>query len=194
MRRLLAFAAAALAVGLVPSVPLAGAEGPNVIFNPDFSQGLRGWRVTVQARGSAPGYPRISALRIPSEPMPKCTGAKAGHPYLQMNVPGGAAGYVEQNLIVPVRPGPLRFRTWGQLEPVKVTVSIVSGPVVHQLLAFNPPGLQASPTSCSGLRPVTESLRVARYAGEAVGLRVRATSEGLHGAIANLNDLVLASR
>jgi hypothetical protein len=64
--------------------------------------------------------------------MLKCDKAQKAHPYVELNVPDGASGYVEQNIIVPVNPGRLTFRTWGNLEAVMASVSIVDGPTVHR--------------------------------------------------------------
>jgi hypothetical protein len=192
--RLKAMAFGALTVSVVPMVTAAAAAGTNVIYNPGFAHRLNGWRVVVVARGSDPGYPHISVLRTTLEPVQKCDVAQRGHPYLEMDVPRGADGYVEQEVIVPVNPGRLTFRTWSHLEPVTVTVSVVSGPVVHQLLSYNPPALQATPSSCSGLKPIIKSLNMARYAGEAVGLRIQATSHGDEGTTADFDNLVLEER
>jgi hypothetical protein len=77
---------------------------------------------------------------------------------------------------------------------VNVTVSIVSGPFVHRLLSYAPPPLGASPSGCSGKRPLTESLDVGHYAGQAVGLRVQATSQALSGALADFDSFSLGVR
>jgi hypothetical protein len=192
--RLRATAIGVLTVSVVPMLASAASAGTNVIYNPGFGHRLNGWRAVVVARGSEPGYPHISVLRTSSQPSTNCGGGQRGHPHLQMDVPGGADGYVEQEIIVPVKPGRLTFRTWGQLEPVKVTVSITPGAAAHRLLSFIPPALQASPSGCSGLKPITESLNMTRYAGEAVGLRIQATSQGHTGAIADFDDFVLDER
>ncbi len=189
--RVRATAIGALSVSVVAMPAATAAAGTNAIYNPGFGQRLDGWRAVVVARGSDPGYPRISVLRTPSAPSLNCGGGQRGHPHLQMDVPAGADGYVEQAIIVPPKPGRLTFRAWGQLEPVKVTVSVVPGTGAHQLLSFDPPALQASPSGCSGLKPITESLNVTRYAGQAVGLRIQATSRGHAGAIADFADFVL---
>lgn len=176
-------AIAALAATFLVAVAAGWAQGANVLYNPSFAHGLRGWRTGVVARGSQPGYPHILVRAAPSEPLLKCDRAQRGHRFIELNVPAGAAAFVEQSIIVPVHPSRLRFRAWGQLEPVKVTVSLLSGPFTRRLLSFSPPLLQASPTSCSGAMPIGESLSVARFAGQAVGLRIRASSQGLQGTI-----------
>jgi hypothetical protein len=186
-----AITSCALAVSLVPVVAEASAGGPNVIYNSSFHHGLSGWRTVVLARGTDPGYPRVSVPRTPAEPSLKCDKAQKGHPYLEFDVPAGAAAYVEQDIIVPVNPGRLTFRTWGDLEPVKASVSIVDGPIVHRLLSYTPPALGASPAGCSGLRPITESLNMNRYAGQAVGLRIQATSQAAARTALDLDNFAL---
>lgn len=170
-----AIAIGALVLGFLP-VTDALAAGENLIYNPAFGQGLRGWSTAVVAHGSNPTFPHIVALKRPSEPMLKCERAQRGRSFLQMNVSGGATAYVEQSIVIPVSPGRLTFRTWGDLEPVKATVSIVDGSRVRRLLSYSPPALQATSTTCSGARPAVESLNLTRYAGQAVGLRIQATS------------------
>jgi hypothetical protein len=186
-----AIAIGALTASFLSVAAVAAAGGPNVIYNSSFSHGLRGWRTAVLARGSDPGYPRISVLRAPVEPMLQCDKGQKGHPYLELNVPDGASGYVEQDIIVPVNPGRLTFRTWGDLEPVKASVSIVDGPIVHRLLSYTPPDLEASPSGCSGVKPITESLNMGRYAGEAVGLRIQASSQEPSGTAVDVDDFQL---
>jgi hypothetical protein len=193
-RQLSAIAIGALTMSVAPVMAQAAAGGPNAIYNPDFAHGLRGWRTVVVARGTDPGYPHISVPRAPVEPLLKCVRAQRGHPYLELNVPAGSNGYVEQDIIVPVNPGRLTFRTWGDLEPVKATISIVDGPIVHKLLSYTPPPLQATPTSCSSHRPITESLDISRYAGQAVGLRIQATAIGLTGTVVDLDNVGLGGR
>jgi hypothetical protein len=172
-RRVIAVGALVLVFARVTGA-LAARE--NLIYNPAFGQGLRGWKTAVVAHGSNPTYPRIVALKRPSEPMLKCERAQPLRSFLQMNVSDGATAYIEQSIVIPVSPGRLTFRTWGGLEPVKATVSIVDGSRLHRLLSYRPPALQATSTSCSGAKPAVESLNLTPYAGEAVGIRIQATS------------------
>jgi hypothetical protein len=44
---------------------------------------------------------------------------------------------------------------------------------------------------CSGSKPITESLNMSRYAGQAVGLRIQATSQGAAGTALNLDNCAL---
>jgi len=189
--RVKAIAIGALGVGAA-AVALPVASAANVIYNGGFGHGLRGWQTVVVARGIYPGYPRVSVRHTPPRPILKCRRARRGRPYLQMDVPGGANAYVEQSIIVPVRPGRLTVRAWGDLEPVRATVSIVNGPRVNKLISFLAPQLRAGPSGCSGRRPVTESLSMSRYAGQAVGLRIQATAQGPPGALVDFDQLALA--
>jgi hypothetical protein len=173
------------------ALALAGPVWANAIYNPSFAQGLEGWKAVAQAKGALPGYPHILALKRLFAPLRKCDPSQRGHPFLQLNVPAGAAAYVEQGIIVPVHPGHLRFRTWGGHAPVKVTVSILSGPIVHRQLTFTTPALLASLTGCSQQRPRTVSLKMGRYAGQAVALRIRATSAGPEAAFADFDRFEL---
>jgi hypothetical protein len=181
----------ALAVAAALGLGLAAPARANVIFNPSFARGLEGWKAVAQAKGALPGYPHILALKRLAAPLRRCDRAQRGHPFLQLNVPAGAAAYVEQGIIVPVHPRRLRFVAWGGRAPVKVVVSIRSGPFGHRLLTFAPPALLGSPTGCSKLRPRTVSLKVGGFAGQAVALRIRATSQGSEAAFADFTGFEL---
>jgi PASTA domain len=179
-------ALATLLIGaLAPVSP--GSAQTNVITNGEFSQGLTGWTTQVLAQGPYAGYPHFRVLTEA-----KCEPAQQGNPFLEIDVPGGARGYVQQQIAVPAAPGPLTFRTWGNLETVQVTISAVtSNGAAHPLLAYSPPTLQGSVGGCSGLKPIPESLNVAMYAGQTIGLRLEATSAGHDGTIADFDDFSL---
>lgn len=185
-RRIRALAATA-ALGATLATGAASAQA-NVISNGEFSQGLTGWPTQILSSGSYSGYPHF---RVITEA--KCEPAQAGNPFLEIDVPGGARGYVQQQITVPAAPGPLTFRTWGNLEPVQVTISAVTvaGGAVHTLLAYSPPTLQGSVAGCSGAKPVTESLDVSALAGATVDLRLEAASTGHIGTIADFDSFSL---
>jgi hypothetical protein len=194
--------------------PAAAGAGANVIYDGGFGHGLHGWLTKVLARGSQPGFPHVSVVRSPPQPLLRCNLRQRGHPYLQLDVPAGASAYVEQSIIVPVRPTHLTLRAWGDLEPVQAVVSIVNGTVPHPLRTFSPPLLRAplpvllpavppppAPGSsaprvrCSGRKPVTLSLDVSRWSGQAVGLRVRASGgRGATGTLAAFDNFELGAR
>jgi PASTA domain len=177
---------AAATLLVVPLATGASSAQANVIANGEFAQGLTGWSTQILAQGAYAGYPHF---RVITEP--KCDASRNGNPFLEIDVPGGARGYVEEQFAVPAAPGPLTFLTWGNLEPVQVTISAVAGGVSRQLLAYSPPTLQSSVAGCSGATPVTESLDVAALAGQTIDLRLEATSSGHDGTIADFDNFSL---
>lgn len=179
---------AALLMGAAMVSAQAAVAQANAIQNGEFSQGLNGWTSTIVAPGIYSGYPHLRVIT-----QAKCEPAQAGNPFLEIDVPGGANGYVQQQISVPQAPGPLTFRTWGNLEAVQVSIGVVtlSDHVVHSLLAYTPPTLQASPGTCSGRKPITQSLDVTAFAGQTVDLRVEATASGFDGTIADFDNFAL---
>jgi hypothetical protein len=125
--------------------------------------------------------------------MSQCDRSQGTKPFLSIDVPGGADGYVQQQLTVPKKPGHLTFRTWGNLDPVQVTISIVTvrDKLVHKVLTYSPPSLQGMTTSCSGRTPVTKSISVSAFAGQKIDLRVQATSSEGNGTIADFDNFAL---
>jgi len=192
-------AAVALVVVSVPTgtaVAASAASSKNAITNGNFSAGLRGWSPEVVATGEFSGYPKI-AVATPNSPgwswMHQCDRSQGTKPFLSIDVPGGAAGYVQQQLSVPSKPGRLTFRTWGNLDPVQVTISIVTvrDGVVRKVLSYSPPTLQSTPASCSGRGPVTKTVSVSAFAGQKIDLRVQATSSEENGTIADFDNFTL---
>ncbi len=180
----------ALATLLLGALSAAGATSAqaNAIANGEFGQGLTGWSTQVISSGSYSGYPHFYVITEA-----KCEPAQTGNPFLEIDVPGAARGYVQQQLTVPTAPGPLTFRTWGNLDPVQVTISAVTvaDNATHQLLAYSPPTLQGSVAGCSGAKPISESLDVSALAGKTIDLRLEATSTGHVGTIADFDDFSL---
>jgi hypothetical protein len=125
--------------------------------------------------------------------MSRCGRSQGTKPFLSIDVPGGAAGYVQQRLTVPKKPGRLTFRTWGNLDRVQVTISIVTvrDKLVHKVLTYSPPTLQGMTTSCSGRGPATESVSLSAFAGQKIDLRVQATSSEVNGTIADFDNFAL---
>jgi hypothetical protein len=200
-RRRRRFAFAALAA--VFPVAAAGAATTNVVANGSFTAGLAHWSKKAVSRGQdGAGYPRIAVGALNSTAsgenwswMQKCARSQGSRPFAFIDVPGGANGYIQQQLKVPRSTGRLKFRTWGNLEPTEVTISIVAGGQVHPVLTYSPPPLQGNRANgCSGKRPVTKSVNVAAYAGKTVRLRVEATSTGSVGTIADFDGFSLSRR
>ncbi len=187
-RRIRGLTIAALLAGAC--VPVTAAAQANAIANGEFSEGLTGWTTQVISPGSYFGYPHF---RVINEA--KCEPAQSGNRFLEIDVPGNAAGYVQQQIAVPASPGPLTFRTWGNLEAVQVTISAVTvaDNAVHTLLSYSPPTLQATPSTCSSSKPVSESLDVSAYAGKTIDLRLQATASGHDGTIADFDDFALTA-
>jgi hypothetical protein len=127
--------------------------------------------------------------------MQACARSQGSKPFAFIDAPGGADGYIQQQLKVPRPSGRLTFRTWGNLEPTEVTISIVANGKVHRVLTYSPPTLQGNRANgCSGKRPVNKSVNVAAYAGKTVTLRVDATSTGFAGTIADFDGFSLSRR
>jgi hypothetical protein len=195
------FALAALAAAL--PVAAAGAATTNVVANASFTAGLAHWSKRVVSRGQdGVGYPRIAVGALNSTTsgetwtwMQECARSQGSKPFAFIDAPGGADGYFQQQLKVPRSPGRLKFRTWGNLQPTEVTISIVAGGQVHRVLTYSPPSLQGNRANgCSGKRPQAKSVNVAAYARKTVKLRVEATSAGSVGTIADFDNFSLSRR
>jgi hypothetical protein len=201
-RTRLRFALAALATAALPAATTLAAT-TNVVANGSFTARLTHWSKGVISEGDAgSGYPRIGVGALNSTSsgedwswMKECARSQGAKPFVFIDAPSGAEGYVQQQLKVPRSPGKLTFHTWGNLEPTEVTISIVTGGSIDPVLTYSPPPLQGdSTTGCSGKRPVTKSVDLAAYAGKTVGLRVQATSTGYDGTIADFDDFSLSRR
>lgn len=191
VRRRLAAGAAALTAWVVAAAAvcgwaaLAAAAEPNLIANGNFNGGLSGWTTTVVAPGWFAGYPKFF---VNTEMF--CLPSQTGNPYLALDVPGGADGYVETTVDLPAAPATLRLRTWGNLDPVTARVSVVDAAgTEHVLETFTPPRLQASPSSCTGLGPVVKSYPLDDHAGQSVRIRLRAWAAGANGTFVNFDDV-----
>lgn len=173
----------------------------DVIANATFTDGLAHWSTTAVSAGqfATEGYPRIGVGALHSKTgawswMAKCDRSQGTRPFLYLDVPGGATGYVQQQIDVPRKPSKLTFLTWGNLQPTEVTVSIVAANRVVHVLRYSPPPLQGeNAQGCSGKRPVTKAIRVRAFAGQKVGLRIEATSQGVTGTIADFDDFSLSA-
>ncbi len=184
-------------------VASAGAATTNVVANGSFTAGLAPWSKGVVSRGQdGAGYPRIAVGALNSTTsgenwswMQNCARSQGKKRFAFIDAPGGADGYIQQQIKVPRSPGRLRFRTWGNLEPTEVTISIIANGQVHRVLTYSPPPLQGNRANgCSGKRPVSKSINVAAYARKTVRLRVEATSTGFAGTIADFDSFSLSRR
>ncbi|HXN85989.1 MAG TPA: hypothetical protein VN867_07950, partial [Candidatus Binataceae bacterium] len=87
----------------------------------------------------------------------------------------------------------LTFATWGNVNPVTVTVKVVpaNGPAVV-LGSFTPPQLMTSDSACaSEIAPVTESFDLTQFENQTVTIRIEATATGSDEAIANFDNLIV---
>jgi hypothetical protein len=134
-------------------------------------------------------YPRIGASISP-----ECATEQVDLPFVQFDVPQGAAGYIEQAITVPDKPFPLTFTTWGNNDAATVGVEVITADgVAHPLLNVTPRVLGPTPAGkcVDGAKPETRKVDLSSFAGQAVTLRFAATSTGARGAIANIDDVTL---
>jgi hypothetical protein len=117
-----------------------GATDTGLVQNGDFCEGLAGWTQVAEDAGSFSGYPHfvISAA-------PWCNAEAAGNPSVYVDVPGGAAGAIEQQIALPNDGGlTLSLTVWGNLDPVTVTITLADSAGDHVLDTFTPPACRAA--------------------------------------------------
>lgn len=189
-----AVAVLAPAALLVSAAIAQAATSPNVIKNGDFTHGQRHWSFTpVRRSGPYPGVVVATANTGGWSWMYQCGQFQGTKPFLALDVPSPSYGYVQQAVRVPHK-GLLTFETWGNLEPTKVTISVVtvSNHVVHKVLTYSPPDVQGNdPNGCSGQGPVIESVNLAKFGGKKVMLRIAARANGNDGTFADFDHFVL---
>lgn len=100
------------------------AASKNAITNGMFSHGLKGWSTGRTAGGQVEVGNANNAAQGWSW-MAKCAKFQGNKPFLAENVPQGASGYAQQTVKVP-HDGVLKFRTWGNLDPVVATVGVIT--------------------------------------------------------------------
>ncbi len=158
---------------------------PGVLSNGDFSNGLSCWTQYTIAPGAFSGFPHYTTSSTDF-----CL-ASTTNPFASIDVPGGADGTLNQTFTVPTGTPTLYMYTWGNLDPVTVTVSVQyadANPVV--LGTFTPPTLANSEYSCTpGAVPVIESFNMTAYAGLPVTLTIGATSNGSDGTLVQFDDI-----
>ncbi|MBF6593621.1 MAG: hypothetical protein IVW51_04130 [Thermaceae bacterium] len=145
--------------------------------NGDFSQNLKFW--TLGGVGATVG----SGSR--------CLTAQNGNPYIYMDVYSGRVGSFNQTFKVPASAKTLSFRTWGNLDPVTVMVTLGG----TALDTFIPPPLETlsdpkNPYSavCNGAGYATKSYEISGFAGKTVTLTVSGSAPGNNGTFANFDD------
>lgn len=174
-----------LAALLLPLLQVPADAADPLLRNGDFSAGLDHYTTTAVAPGSFSGFPKFEETGAP------CLPSQVGNRFLAVDVPGGADGYVEQQLQLPDETTTFRLRTWGNLQAVTATISIITliDNVEHVLEKYTPPQLQATPTTCSGRKPVVKVYDLTPYRGQNIRVRLRATSTGNNGTFADFDDL-----
>jgi lysophospholipase L1-like esterase len=153
------------------------------------------WKLVAAKPSTLAGrpYPRAG-----SAGQTECVPAERGsQPFLSLDVPAGSEAFAEQVIKIPAQPSRLRLKTWGNNQPVDARVSLVTADGVERLrIFFQPPLLGPTPAreclDASGPRQL--SLDVSSFAGQTVGLRLAATSQGDNGTIANFDNLSLRAQ
>src|SRR5436190_518775 len=173
----------------------------NLIQNGDFSNGLTDWTgVKVQTSTGIRGeYPIFEMLTDMPHGSIDCTpSGRLDNPFLNIEVPFGANGYVEQQVTIPTSGGQLSFVSWGNenSDPqfgisglVNARVAIVdSSGTPHTLETFTPPPMlnpgdpnNPNDDTCIGNSPVSKSYDLSAYSGQTVKLRLGATSNNCCG-------------
>jgi len=184
----------ACASSSVPYAPIGGPPNCNTtnIINTGFNYDWTCWARTPTAAGTLPGYPTFN---IKTSDL--CVPPQNGNPFAAIETPAGSAGYISQQFIDHGVPQSVSFRVWGTQDPVTVTVGIVfpTGTAIGTetiLDTFVPPSVRSSPTTCTGLAPVTKTYSFSRSdfgRGSLIEIRLHVTSNGVNGAIANFDDI-----
>src|SRR2546428_5823843 len=132
--------------------PLVHADNTsNILLNGDFSNGILGWRTgkVKTLFGIRGEYPIFEVLRQGPGPPQNCFPSnRLGNPFLSIEAPFGADGYIEQQITIPAfGPVQLSFLSWGWegSNPtlgfsglVSASVRIVSNNIEHTLETFTP--------------------------------------------------------
>ncbi len=162
------------------------------LINNGFNFDWLCWDRTPTAPGTLPGFPTFTLKT--SDP---CVPSQNGNVFAAVETPAGSAGYLSQQFIDHGVPQSVSFRVWGGQDPVTVSVGIVFPTGTHIgtetiLDTFTPPSVQASPTTCTGLGPITKTYSFSRpdfTTGSLIEIRLHVTSNGVNGAIANFDDI-----
>lgn len=152
-----------------------------LVKNGTFSGGLSYWSTGVISQGGYSGYPKIGVQNN-----------FQGDPSLYIDAPGGADGYAEQTITIPNSNNvALQFYTWGNHDPVTITVSVRAGGSETVLDRFDP--------SCKidkGCRsPQFKSYNITSFSGQTIILRLRVASSYGTGTFGWFDDVqILATR
>ncbi len=192
-------------------------ETTTLLDDGDFSYGFGSWSsVSVKTSQNAQGvvYPTFEVLTGPpgAGASSSCfPSARLGNPFLSINVPFGADGYVEQQVTVPAHGKPhLSFLSWGWegnnsmlgfsgLVDAYARILDANG-TEHSLepSGFWTPQPMFTPTTsstavCTGKTPMMMSYDLSAYSGQSVKLRLGATSQNCCGTYAFFDDVQVSS-
>jgi hypothetical protein len=169
------------------------AEGSSTgLKNGDFSQGLAYWTAS-GGLGSHISFPTSVVYKTSD-----CLPSQDGNPFLSIDS-YGVNGYVQQTFTVPPNATTLSLRTWNNLDPVQVTISVVAGEQTTVLEAFQPPSLEAlsNPADyysviCTFNDPATRSYPIDGFQGQQVTLQLGSSYvSGINGTIGNFDDVAV---
>ena len=188
---------------IFPHLPAVRAADSNLVKNGDFGSGLSDW-TTVQVHTSSGirgVYPIFEVLTQMPAPESVCTPkGKLGNPFLNIEVPFGADGYVEQQVTIPSAGPHLSFVSWGWEDVIglvgaRVAIVDASG-AVHTLDTFTPPPMlnvgdpnNPNDDTCTGKSPLVKSYDLSAYSGQTIKLRLGATSQNCCGTNALFDDV-----
>jgi hypothetical protein len=151
-------------------------EDPS-LQNGDFSQNLQFW--SLGGVGAALG----SGAR--------CVPAQNGNPFVYLNVYSNRVGSFSQSFKVPASAKTLSYRVWGNLDPVRVTVSL-GGTTLDTFVPASTETLRdpQDPYSayCNGTTDTTKRYDISSFAGKKVTLSISGTATGNNGTFANFDD------
>ena len=191
--------------------PVPRPQGNATLQNGDFSQGLAHWttvsdQTSSGVRGEYPIFEVLtqapgggaSAACFPSD--------RLGNPFLNIETPYGANGYVAQQVTVPVSGARLQFVVWGWegnnatlgfsgLVEAYTTIMDANG-IEHTLDTFSPPvmftpsGTVSGTTAvCTGKVPVLKAYDLSAYADQTVQLELGSSSANCCGTNAFFDDV-----
>ncbi len=180
----------------------------NLIQNGDFSNGLADWTTVkvVTSNGVRGEYPIFEVL-TQNTPVQCTPSGRLGNPFLNIEVPFGADGYVEQQVTIPTSGAQLSFVSWGweNNDPqfsisglVNAYVRIIDATGDHTLETYTPPPMlnpgdpnNPNDDTCTGNSPVSKTYDLSAYSGETVKLRLGATSQNCCGTLALFDDVTV---
>ena len=173
---------------VIAYVPINPSVRRNFLQNGDFNDGQGFYTTAVVSGGSQSGFPHFNV-----ETAPPCLPSQIGNPAFSIDAPSGADGYFQQTVTLPAGiTSQLTFTTWGHLDPVTATVSVIDSSNNQTVLGtFTPPPLQASPSTCASNTPTTMSFSLSQFTGQTITIRFEVTSNGNNGTFGDFDSLIV---